>query len=89
MMPRFIKDFRLEDLSIDHKDRLGQGAGGIVFRGNYANVPIAVKSLRIDSREKRHQLVRIRGLKPRWHRAAAPVEVAKDDPTPRGTSRNL
>jgi len=59
----FIKDFRLEDLSIDHKDRLGQGAGGIVFRGNYANVPIAVKSLRIDSREKRHQLVNeLRGL---------------------------
>ena len=56
---------RAQIAEVEENGRLGQGAGGVVDRG--VHVPtgnlIAVKSLRVDDRDKRHQLVNeLRGL---------------------------
>jgi serine/threonine protein kinase len=53
------------DIQVEENGKLGQGAGGVVTRGVHVPTgnPIAVKSLKVDDRDKRHQLVNeLRGL---------------------------
>jgi len=53
------------DIQVEENGKLGQGAGGVVTRGVHVptGLQIACKSLKIDDRNKRHQLVNeLRGL---------------------------
>jgi len=57
--------FSAKDVQVADNGKLGQGAGGVVRHGLHTptGMQLAVKSLKIDDKEKRHQLVNeLRGL---------------------------